>query len=98
MLRSVIDITREILIDAEINEAIKATRMASCNNSKDVMVGEEVGGASKSVDNLCNEDGAKKPYLVVCEQRKEGCEMAGNRYKLKIKLEISTDTISVSEE
>ncbi len=70
MLRSVIDITREILIDAEINEAIEATRITSCDNSKNVMVGEEVGGANKSVDNLCNEDGAKKPYLVDVNREK----------------------------
>ncbi|MDB9741537.1 hypothetical protein OAB00_01645 [Akkermansiaceae bacterium] len=58
------DITREILIDAKINGAIKATRITSCNHSESAMVGEEVGGANKSVDSFCNENGAKKPYLV----------------------------------
>ena len=37
MLRSVIAENREILIDAEINEAIKATRITSCDNSKNVV-------------------------------------------------------------
>ncbi len=72
MLRSVIDITREILIDAEINEAIKATRITSCDNSKNAMVGEEVGGANKSVDGFVMKLGAKKPYLVdVNRERKD---------------------------
>ncbi len=72
MLRSVIDITREILIDAEINEAIKATRITSCDYSKNTLVDEEVGGANKSVDGFVMKLGAKKPYLVdVNRERKD---------------------------
>jgi hypothetical protein len=64
MLRSVIETSREILTDAEINEAIKATGISSCQNSKGVMVDEEVGVARSSVDAPVMGSGAKGPYLV----------------------------------
>jgi hypothetical protein len=72
MLRSVIDIIREILIDAEIGKTIKATHIASCHNSKGVMVGKEVGGVYSSVDVPVMGYGAKRPYLVdVNRERKD---------------------------
>ena len=64
MLRSVIETSREILTDAEINEAIKATRITSCYHSKDASVCEEVGMAHSSVDAPVMGCGAKEPYLV----------------------------------
>ena len=61
MLRSVIDITREILIDAEINGTISATRITSRDNGENAMVGEEVGGANKSVDSFVMKTEQRSP-------------------------------------
>ena len=75
MLRSVIETSREILIDILSpfrNESCETTHIASCYNSKGVMVGKEVGGVYSSVDVPVMGYGAKRPYLVdVNRERKD---------------------------
>ena len=63
MLRSVIETSREILIDAKVNKATKATHIASPSD-KNVMLHEEVGVANMSDDAPVMGCGAKEPYLV----------------------------------
>lgn len=72
MLRNVMETSMEILTDAEINEAIKATRITSYVHGKGVLVGEEVGMARSSDDAPVMGSGAKEPYLVEVNREVRG--------------------------
>lgn len=63
MLRSVIEISREILIGANSLHKLEATDVTSSLNES-MMAGKEVGVAHSSVDDSVMEFGAKEPYLV----------------------------------
>ena len=84
MLGSEIEISREILTDAESKEAGNATRITS-GFREGVLVRQEVGVAHSSASperegDSCNERGAKGPYLVdVNREAKEG-RWLENRY------------------
>lgn len=69
MFGSNMEISREILTDAEPKEAGEATCITSCQNSKGVLVCQEVGVAHSSARparerSSCKGSGAKEPYLV----------------------------------
>lgn len=72
MLRSMIETSREILRDAEVRVAVRATRTASPSD-KGALVCEEVGVAHSSVNAPVMGSGAKEPYLV--DVNREGKEV-----------------------
>ena len=84
MLRSVIETSREILIDAKINKATKATHIASPSD-KNVMLHEEVGVANMSDDAPVMGCGAKEPYLVDVNREETDVRWLRNQIATTIK-------------
>jgi len=71
MLRSEIEISREILMEAKSYKKLKATSTTSCKHSKGELIYEEVGMVHSSVEVPVMGHRAKEPYLVDVNREKK---------------------------